>query len=126
MRQLLNQKKSKYEKSKKIKTASKKNVQLMINLCIKHLEEHNFFKPDFHFGFSKSISIGKTCRVISEVILRTVSSYHSISTSRIFSKKAVFNCVSFSSNTPNQISPTPRVLNPAKRTVISGAVKPSS
>tara|TARA_B100000029_G_scaffold27637_1_gene26980 strand:- start:207 stop:965 length:759 start_codon:yes stop_codon:yes gene_type:complete len=44
--QLLNQKKSKYEKSKKIKTASKKNVQLMINLCIKHLEEHNFFKPD--------------------------------------------------------------------------------
>ncbi len=43
--QLLNLKKSKYSKSKKIKKASKKNIQSMINLCIKHLEEINFFKP---------------------------------------------------------------------------------
>ena len=34
-----------YSKSKKIKTASKKNVQEMANLCIKKLEDINFFKP---------------------------------------------------------------------------------
>ena len=43
--QLLNIKKSKYLKSKKIKQASKKNIQAMTNLCIKHLEAINFFKP---------------------------------------------------------------------------------
>ena len=43
--QLLNIKKSKYSKSKKIKSASKKNIQAMTNLCIKHLEEISFFKP---------------------------------------------------------------------------------
>ena len=43
--QLLNMKKSKYSKSKKIKSASKKTIQAMANLCIKHLEEINFFKP---------------------------------------------------------------------------------
>ena len=43
--QLLNVKNSKYSKSKKIKAASKKNIQAMANLCIKHLEEINFFKP---------------------------------------------------------------------------------
>ncbi len=43
--QLLNMTKSKYSKSKKIKSASKKNIQAMTNLCIKHLEEINFFKP---------------------------------------------------------------------------------
>ena len=43
--QLLNMKKSKYSKSKKIKSASKKNIQDMTNLCIKHLDEINFFKP---------------------------------------------------------------------------------
>ena len=43
--QLLNIKKSNYSKSKKIKSASKKNIQDMTNLCIKHLEEINFFKP---------------------------------------------------------------------------------
>ena len=43
--QLLNIKKTKYSKSKKIKPASKKNIQSMTNLCIKHLEEINFFKP---------------------------------------------------------------------------------
>mgnify|MGYP001177537390 FL=1 len=43
--QILNIKNSKYSKSKKIKSASKKNIQAMTNLCIKHLEEINFFKP---------------------------------------------------------------------------------
>ena len=43
--QILNIKKSIYSRSKKIKSASKKNIQAMINLCIKHLEEINFFKP---------------------------------------------------------------------------------
>ena len=43
--QILNIKNSKYSKSKKIKPASKKNIQAMTNLCIKHLEEINFFKP---------------------------------------------------------------------------------
>lgn len=43
--QLLNVKKSKYSKSKKIKPATKKNIQSMIDLCIKHLEKINFFKP---------------------------------------------------------------------------------
>ncbi|MAV62094.1 MAG: rRNA methyltransferase [Candidatus Pelagibacter sp.] len=43
--QLLNIKKSKYNKSKKIETASKESIQSMINLCVKHLEEINFFKP---------------------------------------------------------------------------------
>jgi len=33
------------KKSKKVKTASKKEVQSMINLCINNLEEINFFKP---------------------------------------------------------------------------------
>ena len=42
----LNQlKKLKYSKSKKIKSASKKNIQSMTNLCIKHLEDRSFFKP---------------------------------------------------------------------------------
>ena len=44
--QLMNMKKSKYSKSNKIKPASKKNIQSMINLCIKHLDEINFFKPN--------------------------------------------------------------------------------
>ena len=43
--QILNLKQSKYSKSKKIKPASKKNIQEMTNLCVKHLEEINFFKP---------------------------------------------------------------------------------
>ena len=43
--QLLNVKNSRYSKSKKIKAASKKNIQAMANLCIKNLEDINFFKP---------------------------------------------------------------------------------
>ena len=42
---LIKLKKSKYKKSEKIKLASKKDIQSMINLCIKHLENRNFFKP---------------------------------------------------------------------------------
>ena len=34
-----------FRKSNKIKTASKKEVQSMINLCIKNLDQINFFKP---------------------------------------------------------------------------------
>ena len=34
-----------YKRSKKVKTASKKEIQSMINLCINNLEEINFFKP---------------------------------------------------------------------------------
>jgi|TARA_B100001063_G_scaffold195265_1_gene186909 tRNA/rRNA methyltransferase len=36
---------SKYSKSKKISLASKKEVQAMTNLCVKKLEDKNFFKP---------------------------------------------------------------------------------
>ena len=42
---LIKIKKSKYKKSKKIKSASKKDIQSMINLCINLLENRNFFKP---------------------------------------------------------------------------------
>ena len=34
-----------YSKSKKITQATKKQIQLMLNLCIKNLEDRNFFKP---------------------------------------------------------------------------------
>ena len=34
-----------FEKSKKIKSASRREVQSMINLCLKNLEEIDFFKP---------------------------------------------------------------------------------
>tara|TARA_B100001093_G_scaffold372081_1_gene357038 strand:- start:3059 stop:3772 length:714 start_codon:yes stop_codon:yes gene_type:complete len=34
-----------FKKSKKIKSASKKEIQLMFSLCIKNLDEINFFKP---------------------------------------------------------------------------------
>ena len=36
---------TKYSKSKKVSLASKKDVQVMTNLCIKKLEEKSFFKP---------------------------------------------------------------------------------
>ena len=42
---LIELKKSKYSKSKKIKLASKKQIQMMLNLCISKLEDQNFFKP---------------------------------------------------------------------------------
>ncbi len=34
-----------YSKSKKISPATKKQVQAMLNLCIKNLNDRNFFKP---------------------------------------------------------------------------------
>ena len=42
---LIHVKKIKYSKSKKIKPATKKDVQSMVNLCVKHLDDRNFFKP---------------------------------------------------------------------------------
>ena len=42
---LIRLRKIKYAKSKKIKTASKKDIQSLVNLCVKHLEDRNFFKP---------------------------------------------------------------------------------
>ena len=34
-----------FQKSKKVKSASKKEIQSMINLCVNNLEDINFFKP---------------------------------------------------------------------------------
>ena len=42
---LIKLKKSKYSKSKKIKSASKKDILSMANFCIKNLEKINFFMP---------------------------------------------------------------------------------
>ena len=42
---MLQMRKNNYYKSKKIKSASKKNIHSMISLCIKNLEDINFFKP---------------------------------------------------------------------------------
>ena len=42
---LIKLKKSNYKKSQKVKSASKKDIQVMANLCIKQLEDINFFKP---------------------------------------------------------------------------------
>ena len=44
--EILNCNKNYYDKSKKIKKASKKQIQAMANLCIKRLEVINFFKPE--------------------------------------------------------------------------------
>jgi len=38
-------KSSLFKKSKKIKSANKKDIQLMLNLCVKNLDHINFFKP---------------------------------------------------------------------------------
>ena len=74
--QLLNMKKLKYSKSKKIKPASKKNIQAMTNLCIKLLEEINFFKPqekkpkmleNFRSIFYKMDLSEKETRILSSV-----------------------------------------------------------
>ena len=42
---LINLKSIPFRKSKKIKSASKKEIQSMLNLCIKNLDEINFFRP---------------------------------------------------------------------------------
>ena len=41
---LINLKETKYTKSKKVKLASKKEIQSMVNLCVEKLEQRNFFK----------------------------------------------------------------------------------
>tara|TARA_B100001027_G_scaffold188053_1_gene141018 strand:+ start:247 stop:960 length:714 start_codon:yes stop_codon:yes gene_type:complete len=42
---LLKLKNSKFKKSKKIKSASKKEIQSMLSLCIQNLDKINFFRP---------------------------------------------------------------------------------
>ena len=42
---LIKLKRSNFKKSQKVKSASKKDIQSMINLCINLLENKNFFKP---------------------------------------------------------------------------------
>ena len=42
---LINLKKIKYSKSKKIRSASKKDIYTLASFCIKNLEKKNFFKP---------------------------------------------------------------------------------
>ena len=42
---IISLKDSKYSKSKKISLASKNDIQEMVNLCIKKLEQKDFFKP---------------------------------------------------------------------------------
>ena len=42
---LINLKKIKYSKSKKIRSASKKDIHTLASFCIKNLEKKNFFKP---------------------------------------------------------------------------------
>ena len=44
--ELLNKNNTKYKKSEKIKQASKKDIKSMVDLCVNHLEEINFFKPE--------------------------------------------------------------------------------
>ena len=44
--ELISVNKKKFEKSKKIKNASKKDVNNMLSLCIKNLEERHFFHPE--------------------------------------------------------------------------------
>ena len=42
---LIKLKKISFKKSKKVKSASKKEIQSMLSLCIKNLDEINFFRP---------------------------------------------------------------------------------
>mgnify|MGYP001399594397 CR=1 FL=1 len=42
---LINLKKLRYKKSQKVRLASKKQIQSMVNLCINKLESKNFFEP---------------------------------------------------------------------------------
>jgi tRNA/rRNA methyltransferase len=42
---IIDSKTSSFKKSKKIKSASKKDILSMTNLCLKNLEEIGFFKP---------------------------------------------------------------------------------
>ena len=42
---LIKLKNAPFERSEKIKSASKKEIQLMLSLCVKNLDEINFFRP---------------------------------------------------------------------------------
>ena len=42
---IISKKNHKFERSKKIKNASKKDINNMLSFCIKNLEERNFFHP---------------------------------------------------------------------------------
>ena len=42
---IINSKKTKFIKSNKVKSASRKEILTMANLCVMNLEENNFFKP---------------------------------------------------------------------------------
>ena len=73
---IINLKASKYSKSKKVSVASKKDVHEMTNLCIKKLEEKNFFKPkekrpimleNLRSIFSKMELSKKETRILSSV-----------------------------------------------------------
>ena len=73
---IINLKGTKYSKSKKISLASKKDIQAMTNLCVKKLEEKNFFKPlekrpimleNLRSIFSKMELSDKETRILSSV-----------------------------------------------------------
>jgi|TARA_B100000795_G_scaffold240719_1_gene203054 tRNA/rRNA methyltransferase len=73
---IINLKVTKYSKSKKISLASKKDIQAMTNLCVKKLEEKNFFKPlekrpimleNLRSIFSKMELSDKETRILSSV-----------------------------------------------------------
>ena len=73
---LINTKKTTYSKSKKIRTPSKKQIQAMVDFCIKNLEERNFFKPrekkpimleNFRSIFYKMELSEKETRILSSV-----------------------------------------------------------
>ena len=66
----------KYSQSKKVSLASKRDVHVMINLCIKKLEEKNFFKPlekrpimleNLRGIFSKMEISDKETRILSSI-----------------------------------------------------------
>ena len=69
-------KSSKYSKSKKVSSASKKDIHAMTNLCINKLEQKNFFKPlekrpimleNLRSIFSKMELSEKETRILSSV-----------------------------------------------------------
>ena len=73
---IINLKGANYSKSKKVSVASKREVQAMTNLCIKKLEEKNFFKPfekrpimleNLRSIFYRMELSGKETRILSSV-----------------------------------------------------------
>ena len=73
---IINLKGAKYSKSKKVTFANKKDIQAMTNLCIKKLEEKNFFIPlekrpimleNLRSIFSKMELSEKETRILSSV-----------------------------------------------------------